>query len=198
MKEKMGIVIRQPIIRLASLLTLMSMSSGANSLAISDSKDDDYDRLLQARKQVNQMNADSMSVEQLNPLKLAHGKTMDPDAYLYIDSYNIRLSKVRIGLGKYKNLRLAILGSSDESNIYSHIYVYNCQDITYTGVIFYTYVGRGETKAYAPEIEWKYAGEGTTQRILSNAICSATMVKDGTGLNMVGYSTMTNKLDWQF
>lgn len=156
---------------------------------------DSLTRLQKARDWINQINAESISIEQLAPIALNNIDTVNPNAYLYIDEYNVRLGKVRIGLGRYSNLRLASLGLSDKSNIYSNLNIYNCQDRTSVTAIVYTYAtGTGEAHAFAPDPQWREPVRGSAQRWLMNAVCSATLVKGEDGSLAIGYSVLLNQL----
>ncbi|KGQ69850.1 hypothetical protein A1D23_03680 [Chelonobacter oris] len=152
-------------------------------------------RLQSARQRLNQIDAESIAVEQQSPIALDDVDSVNPNAYLYIDDYNVRLGKVRIGLGKFRHLRIATLGSSDQNNIYSNLNIYNCRQSEYVTAIVYTYTaGTGETQVFAPDIAWQQPARGTAQRWLLNAVCSATLIKEDDHSLAIGYSVLLNQL----
>ncbi|SMB79087.1 hypothetical protein SAMN05660772_00311 [Pasteurella testudinis DSM 23072] len=153
-------------------------------------------RLQKARDWINQLNQQSKAVEQFEPVKLQNIDTVNPSAYLYIDDYNVRLGKVRVGFGQYAGYRLASLGASDKYNIYSDVKIYNCRERTSVTAITYTYTtNTDETSVSAPESTWESPRQGTAQRWLMNAICSATLVENDDSSLSVGYSVLLNRLD---
>ncbi|MGV6988723.1 hypothetical protein ACWA5Z_07460 [Testudinibacter sp. P80/BLE/0925] len=156
-------------------------------------------RLQQARDWINRIGAESITVEELQPIELKNIDTVNPNAYLYIDEYSVRLGKVRIGKGKYHHLRIAALGSGDKQHIYSDLTVYNCRERKSVTAIVYTYTANnGETKAFAPQPKWHEPGRGSAQRWLLNAVCSATLIKEEDDSPVVGYSVLLNKLTDDF
>ncbi|TNG94325.1 hypothetical protein FHQ28_05860 [Pasteurellaceae bacterium USgator11] len=152
-------------------------------------------RLQKNRDWVNQLSQQSKTVEQFKPVKLDNIDTVNPNAYLYIDEYNVRLGKVRVGLGAFADYRVASLGSSDKTKIYSNIQVYNCSERSSITAITYTYTANtDETQVFAPESTWETPRQGTAQRWLMNAVCSATLVETDDSSLAVGYSVLLNQL----
>lgn len=153
-------------------------------------------RLEEARNWLNEIRSQSVAIDQLTPINLRNIDTVNLNAYLYVDDYSIRLSKVRVGVGEYSALRLAALGQSDQNNIYSNLNVYNCQERTAVTAIVHTYTAStGETQSFAPEPNWLQPQRGSAQRWLMNAVCSATLVKDENNMLSVGYSVLLHQLD---
>lgn len=189
-----------PVVRVGSATENMLKISYALSVAKGDVlNQDNATRLQQARDWINQLDAESITVEELPPVALTDIDTVNPNAYLYIGEYNVRLGKVRIGQGRYQALRIAALGSSDKQHIYSDLTVYNCRERKSVTAIVYTYTANsGETKVFAPEPKWQEPRHGSAQHWLLNAVCSATLVKEKDGSLVVGYSVLLNELTNDF
>ncbi|MBE2895329.1 hypothetical protein HPC38_00320 [Pasteurellaceae bacterium HPA106] len=145
---------------------------------------------------VDAISQGSISVDSLPKQAVKISDQVGTDAYLYIGDYSVRLGKVRVGMGKKSDYRIAILGTSDKANLYSQTAVFNCRKREMRVVEVITYPNLSERMFYnVPKpAPWVAPKMGSGQYWLVNAICSANPVTLDDHRTVIGYSVQSNRL----